>query len=807
MKRRGDTKRGVVDPDERDPGLASDDPVVNEARRRFDRCNEWEGPWRQWFLRDIKFAYGDSENGYQWPTTMRTAREATARPCLTMNLIRAHNKMISNEMRKNKSEVKFLGMGNGATADSAEVMQDLFRHTQQISDAQHLALPVARSWAVDGGIGYMRLVTRYESDDSFNQEVYIDPIDDPMQVFIDPDIHVGGNALDAKFAFVFDDVPKDDFKEAYPDLYTKVKGTQPLGLGSTGADARGESHVRVVEYFRRVPKKSELVSFLHEGQRWNLPRERFESLVRKREARDGILDRETTRLREVTSDEVEWYLIVGSEVVEQTVWLGKYIPILRCIGEETVIEGRLDRKGHTRYMLDAQRMFNYFASAQIEGLSLQTKAPWLAPAKAIEEHEAVWRMSNIDNPAVLPWNHVDPEGNPEVPIPPPQRIDPPAASPGFQQAMENSRQQIMMVSGQYENQLGEQGNERTGAAINARQRQSATANFHFQDNYEGMLIALGKQLIDLYPRLYDTRRIKRIMANDGIEYDLVIDPTQRAHYQAERDFQGQVVKRVMNPLVGKYEIAASVGPAHDTRREETVENMTLLLTQAPGLIPILGDVLLKNMQFEGAQEASLRLRRMVPPVALGQGPTQQEQALQAQLQAVQGALVKEMDLHARDRIKLNNKDDLREIEVYDAETKRIGTLAKLLPTDPAGLQALIAQAVQDSLRTSIGGIMDEIKVQAGTGGEGAKPPTEPPPIPGASKAGDGEWYLSDPTRKGKYLRVAPLAQLRPEPGKGLSGALGGTPVLPPGARQAPDGHHYVNDPNRPGKYLRVIQHG
>ena len=155
---------------------------------------------------------------------------------------------------------------------------------------------------------------------------------------------------------------------------------------------------------------------------------------------------------------------------------------------------------------------------------------------------------------------------------------------------------------------------------------------------------------------------------------------------------------------------------------------------------------------------------MVPPVALGQGPTQQEQMLQQQLQAIQGALVKEMDLHARDRIKLSNKDDLREVEVYDAETKRIAALSKLLPTDPAGLQALIAQAVQDSLRTSIGGIMDEIKVQAGADGTTPATPPEPPPIPGASKAPDGEWYLTDPTRKGKYLHVAPLAQEHARPG-------------------------------------------
>ena len=72
--RRGRTKPDDIDPDEPSPGVLSDDPVVQEARKRFDRCNEWEGEWRQRFLRDIKFAYGDSENGFQWPNAIRNAR-------------------------------------------------------------------------------------------------------------------------------------------------------------------------------------------------------------------------------------------------------------------------------------------------------------------------------------------------------------------------------------------------------------------------------------------------------------------------------------------------------------------------------------------------------------------------------------------------------------------------------------------------------------------------------------------------------------------------------------------------------------
>ena len=81
----------------------------------------------------------------------------------------------------------------------------------------------------------------------------------------------------------------------------------------------------------------------------------------------------------------------------------------------------------------------------------------------------------------------------------------------------------------------------------------------------------------------------------------------------------------------------------------------------------------------------------------------------------------------------------------------------MLPTDPEGLQALIAQAVQDALGTSIGAVMEEIKTQGGTteGEDGAVASPTPPPVSGAKQAPDGAWYLADPTRKGKFLKVEP----------------------------------------------------
>src|SRR5215469_16906457 len=96
----------------------SGNPLIEEARKQMDRCIEWESIYRKKYLEDLKFENADSYNGYQWPDDVRNARTLDDKPCLTLNLTRQHNLMISNEARKNKASAKILGMGNGATQES-----------------------------------------------------------------------------------------------------------------------------------------------------------------------------------------------------------------------------------------------------------------------------------------------------------------------------------------------------------------------------------------------------------------------------------------------------------------------------------------------------------------------------------------------------------------------------------------------------------------------------------------------------------------------------------------------------------------
>src|ERR1700742_1740669 len=436
--------------------LDGDERIIAEAKRRFRMCQDFEGTARNLFLEDVKFANGDSDNLYQWPDSVRRNREIDERPCLTINKTRQHNLQIINDARQHKSSPNIRPVGDGATFEASQVFDGIIRHIEYISNAQD-AYTTANKFQVEGGIGFWRVTTDYIGDDSFDQEIYIRRIKDPGAVYIDPDINEKDGS-DARFGFVFEDMPRDEFNAAYPQ-YKDLATQSPLDNTGGWVD---KDHVRVAEYYRKVSKQDKLLAFTDPNT--------GEQVVQRaskipEELVNAVIDDPMTKHRIINDDEVEYYLIVGSQIAEKNIWPGKYIPIVRVIGEETIIDGVLDRKGHTRAMKDPQRNYNYWASCGVEFIGLQSKSPYIAPVAAIEGLETYWESANRVNHSVLPYNHLDDKGNP---IAPPQRQQPPVMAAAYVSGMQFSDQQMMMVSGQYEATFGQKSNETSGRAIDER---------------------------------------------------------------------------------------------------------------------------------------------------------------------------------------------------------------------------------------------------------------------------------------------------------------------------------------------------
>lgn len=686
----------------------SDDDIIVEGKKRFERCVDWETQARENAKLDEKFAQGDAYNMWQWDSAVRNTRGD--RPCLTHNKVRQHNLQIINDARQNKASIKITPTGGRATHEAAQVYSDIIRRIEYQSKAID-AYSTATYHQVESGIGYVRVDTGYLDDNSFDLELFVRRISDWRTVYMDPDCREYDKG-DAKFAFVFEDIPRDEYEAQYG------KEDMPAPTAFDHTDGWNDrEHVRIAEYWRKVTDEDQIHRLL-DGR-----------IVRDSDLGDddmGKLQRQQiTRSRKVERTRVEWYKIAGDRIVDREDWPGIYIPIVPFIGEESVVEGVLDRKGHTRSQIDAQRIYNYWASAAVEQVALQTKTPYIARADAIEGKENMWDTANIKNWSVLVYNPLDEAGQP---IPPPARVEPPQMAQAYISGMQIARDDLMSVTGQYQAEMGMPGNERSGVAIQQRQRQGDNATYHYIDNQAKAIRQVGRILLDLIPKVYDVQRVIKIMAEDGTQTDVLLSPGSPDSHQfhqlqpdgtvqqlqpgeaqkAYADDSQPNPKVIFNPNVGKYDVESDVGPAFGTRRQEAFNAFSQIMAQNANAFPIVGDFWARNADFPGSDELADRLQRGLPPqYKPGPDPQtlqvqQQAQEMQQKAQELLGKADQEIaDLKRQvQQLTLQNKDKATAnvIADYDAETRRLAAIGQV---DPKALQIIVRQLVEDMLQTRL----------------------------------------------------------------------------------------------------------
>ena len=252
---------------------------------------------------------------------------------------------------------------------------------------------------------------------------------------------------------------------------------------------------------------------------------------------------------------VKWCKINGYEILEERDWAGKFIPVVRVVGNEFEVDGRLYVSGLVRNAKDAQRMYNYWVSQEAEMLALAPKAPFIGYGGQFEGYEDKWKTANTNNWPYLEVNPDVTDGQGAV-LPLPQRAQPPMAQTGLIQAKMGASEDIKSTTGQYDASLGATSNERSGRAILAREKQGDTGTYHFVDNYSRAVRYIGRQIIDLAPKIYDTQRIARIIGIDGETKMAKIDPSQPMPVKKITDQNGIVIEKIYNPSVGKYDVCA-----------------------------------------------------------------------------------------------------------------------------------------------------------------------------------------------------------------------------------------------------------
>lgn len=640
------------------------DPLY-EVRERFKQAKDAWADDRKRYVDDLRFINLD-----HWPEAAKSLRESQQRPCLVVDKLNQYVRQVVNDSRQNRPSIKVRPVDNEADVETAEILQGLCRHIEERSNAD-TAYDTALESAVKGGFGFFRILSEYAHDRTFDQELCIKRVRNPLTVLFDPDCQEPDGS-DARFAFVFEEMDKGDFEAAYPG-----KSTIPLE-DEKYSDWCDEEKVVVAEYWKVVEEDRDM-HLLEDGSV-------CDDDEYKKAINEGLTPPPIKDTRALSVRRVKWGKCNGKEWLEEPRdWPGKWIPVVPVWGNEIDIDGKVIHTSMIHASKDAQRLYNYSRSAFAERVALTPKAPWVAADGQIEQYEDDWASANQANISVLKYTPVDVAGHP---VPPPQRQMAQDIPAGFAQDMQLAEHDIQASLGMYNASLGERSNEKSGKAILARQREGDVANFHYHDNLARAIRHAGRILVDLIPKIYDSTRMIRILGQDGAAEMVQIDP----NLPVASGKVGGV--KVFNIGVGTYDVAVSAGPSYTTRRQEAAEGMVQLSQGNPAIFSLIGDLMIRSMDWPMADEIADRLKAMLPPQIAAlenkeDGPPpevmqimqQAEQAIAEHKQGLAEALVEIQRLQAENgamkadqqakQAELAIKAQETQIKAFDAETKRM----------------------------------------------------------------------------------------------------------------------------------------
>jgi hypothetical protein len=648
-------------------------------------------------LDDLRFMAGSPDNQWQWPADVLSTRGSVqgqainARPCLTINKLPQHVRQVTNEQRQNRPNGKVIPADDNADVQVAEIFNGVVRHIEYMSDAD-VAYDTACDNQVTYGEGYIRLLTEYCNDDTFDQDIKIGRVRNAFSVYMDPTIQDPCGS-DAEWCFITEDILKSEYERLFPDA-TPISTLYSQGVGDQGISSwLQEDTIRIAEYFYNVYEPETLHLYPNnQTAKANSPEDKqLKEMYGK-----------PLRTRKVDRKKVMWMKTNGFDILDEREWSGKYIPVVRVIGNEWEVDGQIYISGLVRNAKDAQRMYNYWTSQEAEMLALAPKAPFIGYGGQFEGYENQWKTANTTN-----WPYL--EVNPDVTdgaggvLPLPMRAQPPLPQTGLIQAKMGAGEDIKATTGQYDASLGQQGNERSAKAIVAREKQGDVGTYHYVDNLARAIRYITRQIVDMIPKIYDTQRIARIIGADGEVSMVKMDPAQEEAVREVRDQEtGGLIEKIYNPGVGTYDVMVTTGPGYMTKRQEALDAMSQILQSNPQLWAVAGDLFIKNMDWPGAQEMAERFKKILDPKVLATGDESPEMAAaQQQMEVMAEELNRMVDIIEGVQADVAKREvDIKEykaqVDAYDAETKRISAMQ-------AGMTE---EQIQDIVMGTIAGALD-----------------------------------------------------------------------------------------------------
>lgn len=622
--------------------------IHKEALERFENVSSQERDQRTQAISDALFAH--SEDG-QWEEQAKENRRD--RPRYTLNRVAGALDQVNGNQRQSPTQIK-VRPTTGGTKDIAKIKMGLTRSIENQSDATSI-YDAAFDETITGGYGGWRVLTQF-IEDSFDQEILIAPIKSAASSLYFDTSAEKYDKRDALWAFYIKDMDIEVFKKEYPEASITDFSSDIYYTGNCSGWFSNDK-IRIAEYWRVELVEVE-IGLMSDGRVLNLTEEKdvIDELAQQVPA-VTILKTRKTKIRKVES-----FIINGAEILDGPMsWAGKYIPLIPVYGRTYNVQGKEYIRGIIRFSKDAQRIYNYTTSTAVETTALAPKDPFWITARQAVGHEDKLKSFNTTNSPFMLYN-VDPDAPG-----PPSRTGAPAVQQALLQQQSQASMDIYAATGIYPTALGISPELKSGKAVIAEQKMGDRSTYVFSDNLHKSIKFCGDILSDLLPRIYDTRRVVTVLNFDGSTEDVEINA------EALNDFNQVVIDEqtgkpvIVNDLsAGKYETYVEAGPAYNTLREESAQQLIDLAAASPRFEALATDLIAKNLNILDYEELSKRVRKQM--IQEGLVTPTKEEIKELGLNQPQQPSPEEVAL--LDNVKVQTAKIMADIEFVNAKTDK-----------------------------------------------------------------------------------------------------------------------------------------
>jgi hypothetical protein len=506
------------------------------------------------------------------------------KPRYTFDLVGPIIDQVAGTLEKRDFSINVTPTGGDASEDVAETLSGLTRSIENLSGAGQIYNRATRE-AITCGLDGWRVVQKYVEGDSFDQDLCIEKVNSFLdRVWFGP--HEEPDASDAEYCWILAGVDREEFKQRYPE----AEDASVEQDREAHAYFHRHDQVMVGEFLYLQDVEHEIV-LMSNGAVYAV--DELESVADELAQMGIVEEKRRKRKKRVVYSRLfsahDWLTPPRETVFEN------WIPVIPCYANFKVYEDKLTYHGVVERLRDAQRVFNYSLSREVEEGALAPRSKFWMTEEQAAGHEETLATLNTNADPVQFYNP-----DPLAPGAPPQTGGA-QINPGLRNISEAMRAIIGQTAGMFAANLGDNPGLQSGVAIEALQDRGDTGSNKYTEARETAQRHTARILVDAIPRVYGPRRQIRILGEDGSQETVTVG-------QVIQDQQtGQLV--TLNDLSqGRYDVSCASGPSFRSRQNETVSTLVELGKVDPSLLELGGDVLASNIQSPGMKDVGARKR-------------------------------------------------------------------------------------------------------------------------------------------------------------------------------------------------------